>query len=464
MTVPRSQTTRNTDAVPPVSIARFPEESWLLGSAKALTRSGLDFFERCERTAGIVHTRFLTRQVYVITDPGAIADVLVKQPRSFTKPYLLRRMKVLFGNGLLTSEGDEWMRNRHIVQPAFQSDQFPPFTRFVCDNAEEMTEQWADGEVRDVYPDLLNLCLKNLALPMFGVFDAELEDLVRALANSCQQVTHSIFNVIRPSPLLYPSRLKRDLDRTLANMAGYLDRMIARRQDEPHRNDLLGLLLTGGGHHQPLSRQAVLDESVTMLLAGHETAAAGLVWCLYLLARHPDFADALAADLDAQLGDECLEAGQLDQLTLLRAALDESLRLYPPTHRIGRTVNEPVTVGGHALNVGAEVLLPQWAVHRSARWYDQPDVYKPERWTQEFRQSLPRFAYFPFSGGPRACVGVHFVWFETLVILSVLARRFRFSREDSAPLLPYEGLTLLPADGQLRLRIERRSARPRSST
>jgi cytochrome P450 len=258
--------------------------------------------------------------------------------------------------------------------------------------------------------------------------------------------------------LLYPSRLKRDLKRALRDLDDYLGRLIDERRHEPPRDDFLGLLMSGGGgHHPPLSRQAMLDESVTMLLAGHETAATALVWCLYLLARHPDQADALAADLAAHLHGEAPTVDDLDGLVSLRATLDETLRLYPPTHRIGRTVKEPVVVGGHRLPVGADVLLSQWAVHRSARWYVQPEVFLPSRWTPAFRHALPKFAYFPFSGGPRACVGSHFVWFESAVILGVLAQRFRFSRpDDSPPLMPYEGLTLTPAGGQLRLRIERR--------
>ena len=138
------------------------------------------------------------------------------------------------------------------------------------------------------------------------------------------------------------------------------------------------------------------------------------------------------------------------------ATLDETLRLYPATHRIGRTVKTPVVVGGHLLPVGADVVIPQWAVHRSARWYQEPEAFVPGRWTPAFRKSLPRFAYFPFSGGPRTCVGGQLAWSECAVILGFLAQRFRFSLCDSAPLLPREGLTLLPAAGGLRVRIESR--------
>jgi len=173
-------------ATRPVSLARYPYESWLLGSASAVARNGLEFFERCEQTAGIVRTRFLVKRVYVVTDPTAIADVLVNHPKSFVKPYLLRRMKVLFGNGLLTSSGEHWVNHRHLVQPAFGAECMPGFLRLVRESTEEMLSswcseercsgegcdgEWRDGEVRDVYPEIVDLCMKNVAQTMFGVYD-----------------------------------------------------------------------------------------------------------------------------------------------------------------------------------------------------------------------------------------------------------------------------------------------------
>jgi len=440
----------------PVPMAPFPEESWLLGSAKAAAADGLAYYRRCEETAGIVETRMLWKRVYVVTEPSAIADVLVNSPRSFIKPYFLRRMKVFFGNGLLTAEGDEWLHNRRTLQPAFQSDRLPGFIDFTRHNTEAIASVWSTAGVRDVYPDIIDLCLQNVTQTMFGVFDAELRDLTRALVLSCQALVHALTNMLRVSPLLYPNRLTRDLAKAKREFNAYLDRLIAQRNAEPPRNDFLGLLLSGGGHHAPMSRQAIFDESVTMLFAGHETAAAAAAWSLYLLATHPDVADALAADLSAELHGAPPNVAHLDGLPRLRAVIDEAMRLYPPAHRYGRTVIEPVMVGGHLLPKGADVVLSQWAVHRSPRWYDQPDTFLPGRWTPEFRHSLPKFAYFPFGGGPRACVGSHFFWFEAAVILGVLAQRFRYSLVDTKPLVPYEGLTLIPDGGSLRLRIEPR--------
>jgi cytochrome P450 len=480
----------------PVSLARYPQESWLLGSASAVARNGLEFFERCEQTAGIVRTRFLVKRVYVVTDPTAIADVLVNHPKSFVKPFLLRRMRVLFGNGLLTSSGEHWAKYRHLVQPAFGAECMPEFLRLVRESTEEMLSSWCEGErrvgergagesrtgescdedVHDVYSEIVDLCMKNVAQTMFGVYDEELGSIVRALAATCHDLTHAVLNVGQLLPFHLPRRLKRRLKTELGALNNYLGRLIDQRindqrindqrmndlrRNEPPRRDFLGLLLSSGGKHgPPVNRQAVLDESVTMLLAGHETTASALAWSLYLLARHPKHADALASDLVSHLQGDAPSMSDLENdledLTSLRATLDETLRLYPPTHRIGRTVVSPVVVGGHEIPVGADVLVPQWAVHRSTRWYDRPLEFLPERWTPAFRRSLPKFAYFPFSGGPRICVGTQLAYSEVAVILGMLAQRFRYSLCDETPLVPYEGLTLLPAGGHLRLKIKRR--------
>ena len=159
----------------PVSLARFPEESLFLGSGRALMQNGLDFFQRCEQIAGIVQARFLWKPFYIITDPAAIADVLVNHPKSFIKPYVLRRLKALFGNGLLTSDDDVWSHHRHVVQPAFGSCRMPRFLDLVRENTEGMVSSWRHGEVRDVYPDLLDLNMKNITQTMFGVYDEKLE-------------------------------------------------------------------------------------------------------------------------------------------------------------------------------------------------------------------------------------------------------------------------------------------------
>jgi cytochrome P450 len=175
-----------------ISLARFPEESLLYGSGRAYVRNGLEFYEQCERIASIVDTRFLWKRVYIITDPAAIADVLVHHPKSFIKPYLLRRLKVLFGDGLLTSDGDTWLHRRRLMQPAFGSDHMSAFLALVRENTERMIRSWQNGDARDVYREFIELCMRNISQTMFGVYDEELASIVRALAATCHELVHSV--------------------------------------------------------------------------------------------------------------------------------------------------------------------------------------------------------------------------------------------------------------------------------
>lgn len=442
----------------PVSLVYLPNESRILGNIRVIAWNNLEFFQLCEKMGGMVETRGFLTPVYVLHDPAAIADVLVNSPNSFVKPYVLRRLKVLFGDGLLTSDGAAWKHNRHLVQPAFSAELLPDFLKTVQQNTQEMVSSWRDGEERDIYSDVAELCMKNVAQSLLGVYDDELEEVTRGLAETCHKLVKVVLGPRGLLPFLLPGQLKRNLKKQVKDLSAYLDRVIKQRSKEPPRNDFLGILLTPRkGPDQPrLGRQAIRDEVITLLLAGHETTASALVWCLYLLATHPERADSLALELASQLHGEAPSMRDFERLPLLRSSLDESLRLYPPTHRIGRTVKTPVMVGGHLLKKGAEVLIPQWSVHRSSRWYERPGHFLPERWTPEFRRSLPRFAYFPFSGGPHSCVGGNLAYSEAAVILGVLAQRFRFTPCDKEPLKPVGGLTLLPGGGHFPARVEKR--------
>ena len=211
-------------------------------------------------------------------------------------------------------------------------------------------------------------------------------------------------------------------------------------------DDLLGLLVSARDENgDPLSEQQIRDEVVTMFFAGHETGAAALTWAFYLLAKHP----AVAAEL-VQQSDTACENKFIDNV------MRETMRLYPPAYRISRTVVETCELGGTKIKAGAELGIPQWAVHRSARYYDEPERFRPERWTEDFVASLPPFAYFPFGGGPRTCIGNHFGMVENRFVVSRMLRRFEFQIPDREPGL-HLGVTLLPQDNSLKLTLRPRS-------
>jgi cytochrome P450 len=453
-----AQPTLRESSPQPVSRVYLPNESRLWGNIRVIAWNNLEFFQLCEKMAGIVETRAFLTSVFVVHEPSAIADVLVNSPNSFEKPVLLRRLKHLFGNGLLTTDGDLWKRNRHLLQPAFSAELLPAFLEIVQQNTLEMISRWREGEERDLYVDIAELCLKNVTQSLLGVYDDELDQLTRGLAETGHSLVEVVLGLEGLLPFLLPGKLKNDLKRQIKSLDEYLGRLFAQRAKEPPRHDFLGILLSphNGNLDSQLARQAIRDHIITLLLAGHDTTASGLVWGIYLLSTHAECADKLAAELNSKMNGEAPGPRDVERLPYLRGTLDETLRLYPPIHRIGRTVKTPVTVGGHLLKKGNEVLIPQWSVHRSSRWYDRPGQFFPERWTPEFRRSLPRWAYFPFSGGPHTCVGANMAWSECAVIMSILAKRFRFTGCDEAPLEHSGGLTLVPGGGHFRVRIQMR--------
>jgi len=229
----------------------------------------------------------------------------------------------------------------------------------------------------------------------------------------------------------------------MAGLDNIVFEFIERRSAEPPREDLVSVLLAARDETgAPLSRQQIRDEIVTMFFAGHETSAAAISWTLFLLAGHPEVARALAAEP---------EGGMLpDQV------IQEALRLYPPVYRVGRTVIESCRLGSEEFPAGAEVTIPLWAVQRSPRYFDHPSEFRPMRWTLDFMKSLPKFAYFPFGGGPRICIGNHFGFHEAVQVVTEINRRYELRLAPGTSAMPELGITLLPREGSLRLEYQRR--------
>jgi len=254
--------------------------------------------------------------------------------------------------------------------------------------------------------------------------------------------------VIDPSCL--PTAYARRFRKAMEALDAFVETVILRRRSLPKQNDLLGMLLAATDDSgQPLTQQQIRDEVVTMFFAGHETGAAVLTWTLYLLARHPEITTKLAKQI---------EKGDEDEL--IDQVVREAMRLYPPAYRISRTVVETCEIGGMEVKAGGELVIPQWAVHRSPRYYEDPERFWPERWTDEFTAKLPKFAYFPFGGGPRTCIGNAFGMIESKFVLTRLLRRFEIALADEREPELNLGVTLLPKDNSLKLRLNRRGEQP----
>lgn len=417
-----------------------------------------EFLEDCERLAPIVRARMFHKPLYVVTGPELIEDVLLNKSKSFHKPIGLRALRWIFGTGLLTSNGELWKHRRRLLQPVFHPNGHAGYASELTERIERMLERVRPGE-GDVHDHIVSVCVEQLMSRFFGTTEPELVRAVRDAATACHDATQTLMG--NPWYYLVPSPVERRYSAPLRRLEkGLLELFRKRRASAPRRGDFADLLAHGTDHDGcPMRDAAIRDEAITMILAGHETVAAAVSWALYLLAKHPNVQARLARELEECCSGTLPSLDELPRLTLLNQVLKETYRLYPPTHRIGRTAIEPVELGPHSLPARAEVLISQWAVHRSPRHFARPTEFLPERWTDTFSETLPRFAYFPFSGGPHVCIGQALATTEDSMLIAAFVRNFEIGlpRDWTADPAPAEGLTLLPCPVKLKLAPRRAS-------
>ena len=449
-----------------------PRLEWLCGGALRLRRDVLAFYRSCEQQEGFVRTHVWRLPLCVITAPDLIEEVLVRKQRCFIKSGALRSTQLAFGQGLLTSDRELWRQQRRTIQPAFHSARIERYRALMKAATLRLVGSFGDGQVRNIHHDMTELCFEVLAQSLFGEEMTEARPLVAAAAEALHAFHHLHAQWIgafgglafagvravstalgRPDfvvdPTLLPTPYGRQFREAVAALDRYVSRLIRRRRGERPGEDFLSLLL--GARDQagaPLDERLIRDEVVTMFLAGHETAAASLTWALYLLATHPAAADHL---VDAMTSGEEAGGAAVDQV------MREGLRLYPPAYRISRTAVESCDVGGFSVKAGTEIMIPQWAVHRSARFFVEPDAFRPERWTPAFTARLPKFAFFPFGGGSRTCIGNAFAEVEGREVLGNISRRFHLRVPPGADIAPFLGVTLLPRGNVLPLEVRRRA-------
>ena len=449
-----------------------PRLAWLYGAALEASDDVLGFYRRCEQQGGMVKTHIWGLPIHVVTDPELIEEVLIRKQRCFIKSAGLRATRFAFGQGLLTSDRELWLHQRRTVQGAFHARQLARYGQLMTEASQRLLGTFRHGEIRNVHQDMTDLCFEVLARSLFGEELPEARSLVAATAEALHAFHHLHAQWIgaagglafagvravatalgRPDfvvdPTLLPTPYARRFRHAVRELDGFVARLLIRRRREPPGEDFLSLLLTAlDPSGAPLGDRQIRDEIVTMFLAGHETAASSLSWTLYLLARHPAVGESLARQL---------EEGQGEQL--LEQVIREGLRLYPPAYRISRTTVRSCEIGGHRVEPGAEIMIPQWAVQRSPRHFQDPDAFRPARWTEQFLEQLPRFAYFPFGGGPRTCIGSAFSQVEASIVIGELSRRFQLRAPPGADPKPYLGVTLLPEGNSLQLQVTQRQAR-----
>ena len=435
-----------------------PPGHWLLGHSRPLQRDPLGYLLAVGRAYGNARLRFGPFPMLLLAEPPAIEEVLVTQQRSFEKSLTTHRLRLIVGNGLLTSEGDNWRSHRRLVQPAFHRARIAGYAAAMSASAAATAERWSDGEERRLVDDLSRLTLDVVARCLFGSDLDEQGPLISAAIKSATEPLYdrlSTFWVFAPDG--FPTPHSRAIRRANATFDRAVASIVERRQRAgSHGSDLLGLLLDARDEDgRPMSRRAVRDELVTLLLAGHDTSAMALTWALVLLSQAPSVEAELHRELDAVLAGRPATLDDVPRLVLTRRVVDETLRLYPPAWIVERSPRATVTLAGERISRGTTVILCPWVTQRDPRWFEEPDRFRPERWAEPLLARLPRFAYFPFGGGARVCLGNTFALTETTLLLATLAQRWRFEFLPGQSLAPRPRVTLRPDSG-LRVRLQAR--------
>ena len=422
----------------------------LLGNALAFGRDPLRFLTECAgRYGDLVAFRIGAWPALLVNNPDDIEYVLVKNHRGFTKNrHFWRYVRAIFGTGLLTAVGDDWQRQRRLNAPAFSGQRLAGYGAVMVRYAGAMLKGWKPGERIDVHAEIMALTLEIAAETLFGTnVKRDIADIEQStnvlMAEISARLRRPFFipdGVPIPGNVRYRRALRR-IDQLVTRI------IAARRQSGEDRGDLLSLLLLARDENgEPMTEQQIRDEVVTMLLAGHETTALALSWTCYLLSRHPTIESRLATELRDVLGTRAATVGDLASLTFCEQAINEAMRLYPPAWAIGREAIDPCEIGGYRVPAGMTIFIAPWVLHRDPRYFDDPNEFRPDRWASGLAKQLPRFAYMPFGGGPRTCIGSRFAMMEAVLILATIAQHFVLEAQHERP-EPFPSITLRPKGG-----------------
>ena len=437
-----------------------PSGRVLSGNLAEMRRDPLGFYRSCAREHGdLVAFRLGHKRFLLVSDPEMITDVLATNNDAYRKIYLLRMNRLLFGDGLLTSEGEIWRRQRRLAQPAFHHQRLAGYSQVMAIETERILSTWRNGETRDVHVDLMDLTLRIAGRALFG---ADVAPDVGTVAEALRVALER--HVIRMESLLpLPERFPTPGSLRLQRAVGRLDRIIyriieQRRSGGSRQSDLLGMLLAARDEVDGtgMTDRQLRDEALTLLLAGHETTAIALTWTLYLLSRHPQVEATLAAESAEVLRGRAPAMDDLPRLAFTRRVVTESLRLYPPAWAFGREAIRDTRLGDHRVTAGTSVVISPWVLHRDPRYFSEPETFDPSRWAGGLSKRLPAFAYVPFGGGPRRCIGSEFAMTEAVLLLAMITQRFHLALSPGHPVTPWPTITLRPRHG-MRMALRARS-------
>jgi cytochrome P450 len=428
-----------------------PKDHPIYGSLARYHKDPIAFLEHNAATYGDVSAfRFFHFPVWQINHPDDVRRVLVDPEGAFTKGVAMDSLRPLVGEGLLVAEGEMHRRQKRLMAPAFHGAPLAGYAEEMASAARRVSTSWTDGQSVDMDVEMNRLALGVAARTLFGtgLKDAEYQDVAEAMSGFVQwyqQSTHPLGVLLQR----LPTRATRDFKAGKRRLSGVIARIVAERRESPG-SDILSRLLQARDSESDgaaMSPKHVHDEAVTLLLAGHETTGATLAWAWHLMALHPEAGDRLAAEVHAVVGDAPPVGQDLPKLTYARWIFAETLRLYPAAIALPRQAQKSVVLGGYTMLKGTLLMAATWCTHRDPRWWDGPLEFRPERWNPVHAHDRPKFAYFPFGGGARTCIGEEFAWNEGALVLATLAQRWRATGVPGREVRPEALFTVRPRGG-----------------
>jgi cytochrome P450 len=420
-----------------------------LAALRAFRRDPLSLLERLAPFGDVVRIRVPRSDAYLLNHPDLVHGALVSDHRAFHKGPTIQAAKMLLGSSLLTSEEEVHHRQRRLIQPMFHHERIGSYGDAMVRHADRAEARWTNGATVDIQAEMSTLTLSVVGETLFGtdVDEARSATVRRAMTDTLgmfDRVYTPLFRLLvrLPSPTMRRYRkLEADVNRVIGEM------IAERRATGVTGNDLLSLLLRAREDEPGMGDEQVRDEALTLFLAGHETTAIALTWTWWLLSRNPEAEARLRAELDAVIGDRAPRVEDVPNLPYTRAVVSESLRLRPPVWAMGRTAVAEHRANGHTIAPGSIVVIAPWLLHHDERWWPEPLTFRPERWLDEEQERRPRYAFLPFGGGPRVCIGEPFARLEAAMIVASIGRGWRFESVTAVEPELQAVITLRPRGG-----------------
>jgi cytochrome P450 len=394
---------------------------------------------------GFVRNKFGMIEIYQIADPELAHEVLVERATEFYKGNIMYRvLRPFLGNGLLTSEGDFWKRQRKLAQPAFHYKRIASYADTMTQHTHALLKTWQIGETRMIDREMMKVTLSIVNKTLFNVDISAEADRIGDAMNVILHAANENMNAVVALPAWIPTPKRYHQKRMIAQLDALIQQFISeRRATKADNGDLLSMLLLAQDEDgQGMDDKQLRDEVMTMFLAGHETTANALMWTFYLLSQHSDIKQRLYAEIDRVLGDRTATLQDLAQMPYLEMVLKESMRLYPPVAALSRSPYADLQISGYTLPKDATMQISIYALHRSTRYWQNPDTYDPERFSAENEANIPRYAYLPFGGGPRVCIGNQFSMMEAKLLLVTIMQHVDLELVPNHQVIPEQLLTL----------------------